>query len=424
MGFADQYLRKQKGFSPAISDLPSQRLRFAVIVPVYCEPHVTNTLESLWNCQRPNDHIEVTIVVNSAENADPEIIYSNRSTINIISQWIIGHHDPTMHFSVIEKLNMPAGEAGVGLARKTGMDEALYRFNLINNPNGFILSFDADSQCDSNYFTAIEESINRNTSVKGFDIYFEHPVTGKDFPEKVYQGIIDYELHLRYVNLFLRFTGFPFAYHTVGSCFGVRADIYAEQGGMNKRKAGEDFYFLHKIIPLGHFININTTRVIPSPRESDRVPFGTGTAITKYLNSKAKETLTYAPESFLALRVLFQGVKKLYKIKSTDLHDILDQLPVSLKNYLLDTGIIESIMEINANCSSLDTFINRFFRWFDAFRIVKYLNYASRGFYNPLPVKAAVTQFLSVAGYEIPPETVGSLELLLILRQIERENKN
>jgi cellulose synthase/poly-beta-1,6-N-acetylglucosamine synthase-like glycosyltransferase len=126
MGFADQYLSKQKGFSPAISDLPSQRLRFAVVVPAYCEPHVTNTLESLWNCQRPNDHIEVIIVVNSAENAEPEIIYSNKSTITIISQWIIGHHDPTMLFSVIEKLNMPVGEAGVGLARKTGMDEALY----------------------------------------------------------------------------------------------------------------------------------------------------------------------------------------------------------------------------------------------------------------------------------------------------------
>jgi hypothetical protein len=422
MGFADQYLSKQKGFSPAISDLPSQRLRFAVVVPAYCEPHVTNTLESLWNCQRPNDHIEVIIVVNSAENAEPEIIYSNKSTITIISQWIIGHHDPTMLFSVIEKLNMPVGEAGVGLARKTGMDEALYRFNLINNPTGFILSFDADSHCDSNYFTAIEESINRNASVKGFDIYFEHPVTGKDFPEKVYQGIIDYELHLRYVNGFLRFTGFPFAYHTVGSCFGVRADIYAEQGGMNKRKAGEDFYFLHKIIPLGHFININTTRVIPSPRESDRVPFGTGTAITRYLNSKANELLTYAPESFIALRLLFQGVKKLYKIKSTGLNDILDQLPVSLKNYLLDMGIIESIVEINANCSSPDSFTKRFFRWFDALRIVKYLNYASRGFYNPLPIKEAVTQFLTVAGYKNPPETVSSLELLMILRQIERGN--
>ena len=92
-----------------------------------------------------------------------------------------------------------------------------------------------------------------------------------------------YELHLRYLNLFSRFTGFPYAYHTIGSCFGVRAETYASQGGMNKRKAGEDFYFLHKIIPLGEFREINNTCVIPSPRESDRVPFGTGAAIGKYL---------------------------------------------------------------------------------------------------------------------------------------------
>ena len=42
---------------------------------------------------------------------------------------------------------MPAKDAGVGLARKTGMDEALYRFNMLGKPEGIILSYDADSLC-------------------------------------------------------------------------------------------------------------------------------------------------------------------------------------------------------------------------------------------------------------------------------------
>jgi hypothetical protein len=420
MGFADQYLSKQKGVIPNLSGLPSESLRFIVVIPAYCEPHLTDTLESLWNCQRPNGHIEVIIIVNSSENADPEVMNSNLATIGIVSQWIDRHHDPTLRFLVIEKLNMSAKDAGVGLARKTGMDEALNRFNQANNPNGFILSFDADSRCDLNYFTAIEEAISRQPVVKGFDIYFEHPVSGNYFPEKVYRGIIYYELHLRYVNRFLRFAGFPFAHHTVGSCFGVRADVYAGQGGMNKRKAGEDFYFLHKIIPLGHFIDINTTRVIPSPRESNRVPFGTGTAITRYLSSTAKEILTYAPDGFLSLRQFFEQTPKLFKIKSGDLEAVIEQLPVSLKSFLLENNVMEALAEINANCGSLDSFINRFFRWFDAFRIIKYLNYASRSYFKQIPVREAVMRFLHIAGYINMPETASAYELLMLLREIER----
>ena len=75
------------------------------------------------------------------------------------------------------------------------------------------------------------------------------------------------------------------------------------QGGMNKRQAGEDFYFLHKIIPLGHFGEINTTRVIPSPRPSDRVPFGTGRAVRDYLATHKFET--YPLEAFRDLKQFF-----------------------------------------------------------------------------------------------------------------------
>ncbi len=168
------------------------------------------------------------------------------------------------------------------------------------------------------------------------NVYFEHPVSGTEFPENVYRGIIDYELHLRYINQFLRFAGFPFAYHTIGSCFGVRADIYAAQGGMNKRKAGEDFYFLHKIIPLGHFAELNTTRVIPSPRPSDRVPFGTGVAVGKYLSSNEAGTLTYAPECFLTLRLLLQQVKRLFRANTADIASMMKTLPKPLSDYLQD----------------------------------------------------------------------------------------
>jgi len=424
MGFADQYLSKQKGVSPFFTDQPSQQLRFTVVIPAYCEPGLSHALEALWNCTRPHGHVEVIVVVNSSEHAPPSVRESSLLSLQTAATWIREYPDPAFHYLLMDKTAMPARDAGVGLARKNGMDEALFRFNQIGNPNGFILSFDADSLCDSNYFTAIEAAIDRNPSANGFNVYFEHPVYGNNFPEKVYRGITGYELHLRYMNLFLRFTGFPFAYHTIGSCFGVRADAYAAQGGMNKRKAGEDFYFLHKIIPLGNFIDINDTRIIPSPRISDRVPFGTGMAMGKYFSSGAEVITTYAPECFLTLLSFFQITDKLFKKSYSEVTMIIQQLPEPIRSYLLDQDAVHAITEINNNCNSFAAFINRFFRWFDAFWIVKYLNSAHRSYFKQIPVNEAAIRLLEIAGYRHQDDSVTSVDLLKIFRSIERGEDN
>ncbi|MBN1788978.1 MAG: hypothetical protein JW830_00690 [Bacteroidales bacterium] len=420
MGFADNYLRKQNGFSPYFTDLPSDKLRFAVVIPAYCEPGATDSLQALWNCTRPVGHVEVIVVVNSSEDVPRSVLDANLQTWLDVASWIKEHQDPAMRFLPIDSMKMPVRDAGVGLARKTGMDEALSRFNQIGNPGGFILSFDADSRCDDNYFTAIEDTLEENKTVTGFDVYFEHPITGKEFPEKIYRGIVDYELHMRCVNQFLRYTGFPYAHHTVGSCFGVRADAYAAQGGMNKRKAGEDFYFLHKIIPLGQFMDITGTRVIPSPRASNRAPFGTGAAISKYLALEKEDFLTYSPECFTALRLLFGQIAEFHKKHRDNIVTRINTLPEPLKSYLHDLHAPEAIDEINANSGSVSAFIKRFYRWFDAFRIVKYLNYASQHYYHQVPVREAAIAFLEITGIKGISEKISALELLEILRGIER----
>ncbi len=420
MGFADRYLNQQKGFIPVVTGLPSAQLSYVVVIPAYCEPGLTDALESLWNCQRPRGHAEVFIVINSPENAGEDVLLSNRQSLEKTSEWISLHNDPSFHFHILEKMSLPARDAGVGLARKIGMDEAIHRFNLIDKPDGFILSFDADSRCDDNYFTAIDEEIRNHPDIKGFTIYFEHPVQGNEFDERVYTAITDYELHLRYVNQFLRHAGFPYAHHTVGSCFGVRAESYAAQGGMNKRKGGEDFYFLHKIIPLGNFTDITATRVIPSPRVSNRVPFGTGPVIGRYLNTEEPGMTTYAPECFLALKGFFACIPQLFKADRKDLNVQVSRWPASVQAFLNENEVIESVMEISANCGSPGTFNKRFFRWFDAFRVVKYMNYASRNFYPQTEVRKAALHFLSVKGYAVKDKNFTSLELLQLFRKLER----
>jgi cellulose synthase/poly-beta-1,6-N-acetylglucosamine synthase-like glycosyltransferase len=421
MSFADRYLSKQKGFKPAIIPPPPQQLNYIVVIPVYCEPELVSVLESLWNCDRPNGFIEIILVVNSAENADKEIISTNNGSVRSAKKWISSHQDAGLQFHIIHRPDMPVKDAGVGLARKTGMDEAIYRFNLINKSHGFILSLDADSTCDINYFTEIENLVSTNPQINGFDIYFEHPVSGKEYNNAIYEGIVFYELHLRYVNQFLRLTGFPFAHHTIGSCFGVRADIYCAQGGMNKRKGGEDFYFLHKIIPLGNFTDIITTCITPSPRESKRVPFGTGPAISRLIAS-GTELTTYAPDCFMALLQYFTMIPGFFKADRENIQSSIDKLPVALKDFLKQAVIFDAVTEINDNSRTVDTFTNRFYRWFDAFRIVKFLNYASREYYPKTGVSGAARQLLQLLGYE-GYKDAGTRELLTVFRRIERDNQ-
>ncbi len=388
---------------------------YIVVIPVFCEPDIITSLESLWNCERPSLGVEVIVVVNSPEHATKEIIDFNRATVQSLEQWTKAHQDDSFKFTVLD-VRLPNKDAGAGLARKTGMDEAIKRFNQAGSP-GIILSFDADCTCDRNYFTAIETALREKPQTKGFNIYFEHPVSGCDFPDAIYKGIIQYELHLRYVNQSLRHAGFPYAYHTVGSCFGVRSDIYVAQGGMNRRKGGEDFYFLHKVIPLGNFEEINTTCIRPSPRDSFRVPFGTGPVIRKFVES-GEELNTYAPEIFSDLGKFLNSVPGFYKTDIGAIKTQIDRLPCCIKEFLYKNNVLSAIEEINANSGSEKTFKNRFFRWFTAFRIVKYMNFASLGHYPRQPVTTCAATLLKKMGCTESGST-NAMELLDELRRME-----
>lgn len=415
-GFASTYLGKQKQLTSEIPDPPSINTGFIVVIPAFCEPGIINSLESIWKCQRPSQVTEVIIVFNAPEDANPEVLDCNRKSKDATINWIREHPDDLLQFYILDIL-LQARDAGVGLARKTGMDEALRRFNAIGNSHGFILSFDADSTCDPNYLTAIEDVIKKKPATTGFTVYFEHPVYGSEFNDNIYKGIIQYEMHLRYVNLYLKYSGFPHANHTIGSCFGVRADVYAYQGGMNKKKGGEDFYFLHKIIPLGNFENINSTRVIPSPRDSFRVPFGTGPVIRRLAESR-EDMMTYEPASFRNLKQFFQLVPQLFTLPEEELIIKSNDLAKGIKQFLEINDFVNAIREIKENTASHESFKNRFFLWFDAFRIIKYLNYSAMHDYPKIPVTEACEQLLIELNY--PGVCTEALSYLKTLRKLER----
>ena len=187
---------------------------------------------------------------------------------------------------------------------------------------------------------------------------------------------------------------------------------------MNRRKAGEDFYFLHKIIPLGHYYEINSTCVRPSPRSSDRVPFGTGAAVDKILSSKDKVYPVFHPQAFYDLKIFFNRAGLLFRATETRVEDFLNILPGSFRLYLEKKDFITVIDNINRNSSEENTFLKRFYTWFNGLQVLQYLNEAHESVYEKIPVKEAVRELLQkTSGTEV---SGSERELLLMMRDIQR----
>jgi len=410
-----QYLGK-RSFNPAIAEQPEEAPRMIVVIPSYHEPALLRSLQSLYRCRLPSCFVEVIVVVNHPEDADIDAKRKNEENLSDVQQFSKQHNNNKLKFHTIYKPNVPVKIAGVGYARKTGMDEAVYRFFRSGVDDGVIIGFDADSTCDENFFEEIERAFFSGKPVNGASIYFEHPLEGNDFDAFVYEGVTLYELHLRYLNQALRYAGFPYACHTVGSSFAVSASAYVKQGGMNQRKAGEDFHFLQKIIPLGNYLEINTTRVIPSPRPSCRVPFGTGASIRQWMDHGQMALQTYPLEPFEDLKQLFALVPLFFKMLPENIVRQCSSLSCPLQDYLLQNDYLKHIAQANANSASQEAFTKRFFGWFDGLKTVKYLNDSCRQAYKKQSPEKAASALLQKLGYE---NDFSAKELLQIYRKIE-----
>lgn len=403
--------------------MPEPCLGIIVVIPCFNEPDVRKALQSLQSSQLPTCSVEVILVVNFGEQANPTVRKQCERNYEDARQIAREFWTDQFRIHPILMTNLPAKHAGVGLARKIGMDEAAHRFMRCGKPDGIIACFDADATCDSNYFVAIEAHFKRQPATGAASIYYEHPVEGDDFPEEIYEGITQYELHLRYYNQAQRRAGVPFAYHTVGSSMLCTATTYAKAGGMNKRKAGEDFYFLQKLIPHVPFAEINAARVVPSPRLSDRVPFGTGRAMMSYVSEGVPDLTTYCVESFDAIALLVAAIPDLYRADVCRQQEVLRRLDPSLAAYLSVAGFFAKIDEMNRHSSTYEAFTKRFFTWFDAFATLKYLNQAHQDRWVKQPVVEQARRLLQ----ELSPSgnwaKANNRELLWAYRDKERRTE-
>ncbi|NNE29164.1 MAG: glycosyltransferase family 2 protein, partial [Saprospiraceae bacterium] len=279
-----------------------------------------------------------------------------------------------------------------GLARKIGLDEGIRRFYRAKR-KGILVCLDADTTVELNYLKAIEDLFEEQPACPAASIRYAHPLGGLSQDHRL--AIVQYELHLRIFLGLKRWTGYPYAFESIGSAMAVRSLDYCKQGGMNTRKAGEDFYYINKFTPLGGFGEINNTCVYPSGRISDRVPFGTGRAMQDVL-ATGEEWKTYPPSAFALLRGLFAMSRGEMKNWQSSLAD------TPLGNYLIEAKFSEGLSELILHTASEEAFRKRFFRWFDPFRIMKYLHFVLEAGADKIGVVEAGNFLLKEKG--LPPE--------------------
>ena len=395
----DRYDKKFSIRPPIISEQPEENLGIAVVIPCFNEPEIEAAIYSLNAAESPVCDVEVIVVVNQSKTCEDTIARVNRYSIEALkllskSTWFKLH--------IISELQLLDKIAGVGTARKIGMDEALYRFSILER-NGVIACFDADSLAEGSYFIELEGAFKKGIS--GCSIHFEHDLHGPD--DRINTAITDYELFLRYYNLAINYAELPYGFYTVGSSMAVSCEAYVKIGGMNKRKAGEDFYFLHKVIQLGNFMELTSTTVFPSSRMSERVPFGTGKAIKTRIANGAETYQTYSLEGFTQLK---NFARKLKRFDTNDWdQDLVSFLPSDFK---------VSLSKIRKTYSSDSNYVNAAFRLFSAFRTMKYLHFKrDQGFTAEL--NTAVKDLLIEMDIDFDARS-SNLELLSLLRKLDR----
>lgn len=416
------YLQNSLGqHHPFIQSPIKQAVNIIVVIPCYNEIELITALSSLQNCTKPQGNVEVITVVNSSIADLKAVKETNSRMLKKAMDWSNENSLDWINFYFINVDNLPIKDAGVGLARKIGMDEAVCRFESINK-DGIIACFDADSTCQNNYLVELENHFIEHPKSPACSIYFEHPLSGNEFSEENYRAISAYELHLRYYKNALKYCGLPYAFHTIGSSMAVKSRAYQKQGGMNKRKAGEDFYFLQKMMTLENFRELNSTTIYPSPRVSDRVPFGTGRAMQNYLTGGVKISTTYNFQSFIDLKYLVEQLDNFYIQLPSHCHsepvELSIGLPKSVSEYLKTIDFAGNILKIRDNSTSLNHFKKLFFNWFNAFKVLKFVHFSRDNFYKDVWVEDAAKELLSQLNFFSQNEK----ELLIIFRKIDRKN--
>jgi len=350
-----------------------------IIIPALAEADsIPLLLASLCaDLSLPESGLLVLFVVNNRQDATEEEQADNARTLELL-RGLAG--DLPFPVGIIDAsspgLCLSQREGGVGLARKIGHDLLLPRLES-SAGDPLLISLDADTTVSPGYAGAIVNHF-RTAVAGGAVIPFVHrPAEG----ERENAAIVRYELFLRCYVAGLAHAGSPYAFQTVGSAMACRASAYLKCGGMNRRRAGEDFYFLQSLAKSSGVSRVAGATVYPSPRRSGRVPFGTGRAVGALLNREPDAVLFHRPEAFMLLKGWLELAGEGCRQRFTDLPERAGQVSPLLQQFLAEQGFPAAWDGLLQHNRTAERLLAAFHRWFDAFRTMKLFHFLADGPY-------------------------------------------
>jgi hypothetical protein len=396
----------------------TENISQVVVIPAYAEREMLfSTLASI--AQNPSSSLEysfILCVINNKDNSNPEAIKNNLQTIKYLEALVknkslrkfntdqeiypllLDLSDAKLKLGYIDASSrgneIPHNSGGVGMARKIGMDMALRLLKKSSAPRNLILSLDADTLVQNNYLSAIKKYFTQK--VKAAIVAYEHQIP-LNYEEQA--AICCYEIFLRYFVLGLKYAKSPWAFHSIGSTIVTSTEAYLEVRGMNKREAGEDFYFLSKLAKSSKIGYIKETCVYPSARPSARVPFGTGKRIQRFLSGEGKEEyLLYDPRIFVILADWLQLMKNQFISGDDEILIKTERIHPMLKSFLIDCDFAAVWSKICRNAKDEKTLTRQFNDWFDGFKTLKLINYFTKKVYPQINMFEALNRILSMSG--------------------------
>ncbi len=410
------YLAKRAVSAPwRVSKHPERLFSGAVVIPSLAESaNLGRTLESLAN--NPPDLLNqfmILVVVNQRCHAAEGDRDDNLATLALLPEWRKEFGLENLYWvDAASPGNELPRKQGVGLARKIGLDLAL---PLLDYAGGdpLLVCLDADTLVQADYLPAIVTHFS-TVSAGGASIPYRHRPAAYPHGQR---AIDRYELFLRAYVLGLQLAGSPYAFHTVGSAMACRASAYVAAGGMNRRLAGEDFYFLQQLHKTCGVADLKGTVVHPSPRSSLRVPFGTGRAVGDMLAEGEKRLLFYQPAVFMILGEWLACVAGSPTAGGTLLLERAGDISPVLGEYLEQAGFRESWDGLGRHNQGHARLLAAFHGWFDAFRSMRLIHLLSDQVYPRVKPEESVPALLERAGYSSPADVSGQLSLLRSLQQ-------
>ena len=382
----------------------------AVVIPALAEAaNLGQTLRSL--AANPPELLAqflILVVVNQRSDAGNSEQADNGATLAALPLWRrqFGFDHLQWVDAASPGRELPAKQ-GVGLARKIGLDLALPHLNYSAN-DPLLICLDADTLVQPDYLTAITRHF-ADATCGGTSIPYRH----RPALDPAGQGAIDRsELFLRSYVLGLELAGSPYAFHTVGSAMACRVSAYVAAGGMNRRQAGEDFYFLQQVHKTSGVAPMAGTVVHPSPRASHRVPFGTGRAVGEMLTLGTGRLLFYRPELFLLLREWLQLAAGEKEWSGAEFLAAAGKISPHLQSFLVTAGFAATWDNLKRHNPGAQRRITAFHGWFDAFRTMRLLHHLTDAAYPRIHPEEAVPPLLARAGYDCPPVIADQLALL------------